>query len=170
LVRRGHGLIADDICVIEPAEPKGPRVLPSFPRLKLSQDVLRALDVSTNGMARTSVGKRRYFFCPPKSFDPSPVGLRGIYFLDGSTVLGQQDIRSESGASAVTILSREIYRRQIGFHLGRKVALLADALRIAAAVPVFCLPVRAELSQLDAIAARIEAHFSLLGRGRRETA
>jgi hypothetical protein len=162
LVQRGHRLIADDVCVIDPAAPDGPLVLPSFPRLKLWQDALNALDISVDGMLRPSSGRGKYHFCQPGSFEPLPVALRGIYVLERPTVAGQQDIRPESGAGGVTLLSKEIYRRPIGFHVGRKVALLADALRIAAAVPIFRLPVQPDLSQLDAVAARVERHVRSL--------
>jgi HPr Serine kinase C-terminal domain len=160
LVHRGHALVADDVCVIEPAAPDGPRVRPSFPRLKLWHDALQALDISSDEVARS--GQRKYHFCQPGSFDPSPIALRAIYLLDRTAAPDPNDIQSQSGTDAVTILSKEIYRRPIGFHLGHKVALLADALRVASVVPVFRMPVRSDLSQLDAIAARVETHFASL--------
>jgi len=163
LVRRGHGLIADDVCVIDPAAAGDPRVLPSFPRLKLWEDALQALDISVDGMPRANSGKRKFHFCQPGSFDPSPIPLRAICLLVRSE---QEDIAPVVGADAARLLSIEIYRRPIGFHLGRKVALLSDALHIAAAVPLFRLPVRAGLTQLDAMAARVEAHYRMTGRGR----
>lgn len=163
LVRRGHGLVADDVCAIDAAAPGGPRVLPSFPRLKLWEDVLQALDISVDGMPRANSGKRKFHFCEPGSFDPSPTPLRAIYLLVRSE---QEEITPVIGADAARLLSIEIYRRPIGFHLGRKVALLADALRIAAAVPLFRLPVRAGLCQPDAMAARVEAHYRMTARGR----
>jgi hypothetical protein len=168
LVRRGHALIADDVCVIDEEAPEGPVVLPSFPRLKLWEDTLQALDIPTDGMARAASGKRKFHFCQAGSFNPSPVRLGAIYRLDRSMVEHQQDILSESGAVAVVTLSREIYRRPIGFSLGRKVALLAGALRIASTVPVFRLPLRPDLSQIAATAARVEAHFASLQRGDRK--
>jgi HPr Serine kinase C-terminal domain len=161
LVRRGHGLIADDVCVIEPAAPGGPRVLPSFPRLKLWEDVLQALEIPVDGMPRAKSGKRKFHFCQPGSFDPSPVRLHAVYLLVRSE---QEEISRVIGAEAARLLSNEIYRRPIGFHLGRKVALLTDALRIAAAVPLFRLPVRLNLSELDAVAEGVEAHHRMIGR------
>jgi hypothetical protein len=162
MVRRGHALVADDLCVIDLTTAEGPRVVPSFPRLKLWDDALAALDISADGIPRASSGKQKYHFFQAGAFDPSPVGLRGIYLLDRSIAPEQQDIVTDSRAAAAAMLSREIYRRPIGFHLGHKVALLADALRIAAMIPVFRLPVRSDLSQLGSIAARLEAHVTSL--------
>ncbi len=165
LVRRGHGLVADDVCVIDPATHDEPRVLPSFPRVKLWEDVLQALDISVDGMPRAKSGKRKFHFCQPARFDPSPARLEAIYLLDRSTAPEHEEIRPVTGAPAAKLLSNEIYRRPIGFHLGRKVALLAEALRIAAAVPVFRLPVPPDLSQLDMVAACVEVHHRMIGRG-----
>jgi hypothetical protein len=94
--------------------------------------------------------------------------LRGICVLKRSPT--PSDISPKSGAEAVIGLSKEIYRRPIGFSLGRKVALLSAALRIASKVPLFELSVRPDLSQLDATAAWIERHFASLGANRLDDA
>ena len=136
-------------------------MLPSFPRLKLWEDTLQAFNIAADGMPQASSGKRKFHFCQPGSFDPSPVRLQGIYLLEQSTALERQEIRPVTGADAARLLSHEIYRRPIGYHLGRKVALLSDALHIAATVPVFRLPVSFDLRQLDVVAARVEAHHQM---------
>jgi len=169
LARRGHVLVADDVCVFEPAAPGGPRVRPSFPRVKLWDDSMRALDIPADGVPQASSGKRKFHFCDPDSFDPSPVTLRGVYLLDRSMVREQQDIRPVSRADAAMLLSKEIYRRPIGFHVGRKAALLTEALRIAGLVPLFRFPVLPDLPRIGAVAACVEAHFLSLGKHRRET-
>jgi hypothetical protein len=162
-------LVAEDVCAIDTAPPGGPLVLPSFPRLKLWEDALQALAIATNGMPRASSGKGKFHFCQPGSFDPSPIRLQGIYLLERSTAQEPDDVRSVMAADAARLLSHEIYRRPIGYHLGRKVALLSDALRIATTVPVFRLPVRFDLRQLDAVAARVESHHTM-SRGARDVA
>jgi hypothetical protein len=167
LVRRGHALLADDISVIDPTAHDGPRVLPSFPRLKLWDDVLQSLNVPLDGMPRANSGKRKFHFYQAGSFDPSDVRLRAIYVLNRPTASEGHDIRPISGPDTAAMLSREIYRRPIGFALGRKVALLTETLRIAAAVPIFRLPLRHDLSSLDAAAARVETHFSAHNGDRR---
>lgn len=162
LACRGHPLVADDVCVIDLAAPDAPRVLPSFPRLKLWDDALQALDIGMENIPRSGAGKRKFHYYQPGRFDPSPVGLRGICLLDPAMPAAEQAILPVGGPDAAALLSKDIYRRWIGFHLGRKTALLAEALRIAAAVPIFRLAARPDLSQLDAIATRVEAHFAAL--------
>ena len=128
-------------------------------------DALQALAVPAEAVPRAGSGKRKFHFHQTERFDPSPALLRGIYVLNGSPT--PSDILLTSGADAVIGLSREIYRRPIGFSLGHKVALLTAALRIASKVPLFQLSVRPDLSQLDVTAARIEGHFGSKGANRR---
>jgi hypothetical protein len=162
LVRRGHALIADDVCVIDFAANGEPLVLPSFPRVKLWEDALQALAVPAEAVRRAGSGKRKFHFHQTERFDPSPALLRGIYVLKRSAVAS--NILCKSGVDAVNELLKEIYRRPIGFSLGHKAALLTAALRIASKVPLFQLSVRLDLSQLDATAARIEGHFASANR------
>src|SRR5439155_24970677 len=125
---------------------------------KLWGDALQALDIEIDGMPRARSGKRKFHFCQPARFESSPTRLQAIYLLERSAGPQHDDIRRVGGAEAARLLSNEIYRRPIGYHLGRKVALLSDALRVAAVTPVFRLPVRSDLSRLDAAAARVENH------------
>lgn len=170
LVRRGHPLIADDVCVIDPAAGNTPFVLPSFPRLKLWDDALEALQMCADDMPRAGSGKRKYHFYEPGTFNAAPVKLRRVYLLDPSRTADRQEIIPEQGADAATTFSNEIYRRPIGFWLGRKAALLADALRLAAHVPVFRVSGRSGLGQLGALAVQIEAHVLTPNTGARRLA
>jgi hypothetical protein len=156
LARRGHGLIADDVCAIEPAASGSPQVHPSFPRLRLWDDAMRALDLSPEGVRRASRGKPKYQFCEPGWFDPSGAPLRAVYRLE--RVVAEEPIERVGGAYAAAALHREIFRPWMAFRLGRKSELLAQALRIAARVPVFRCPVRPQLEKIGTVAVRVEAH------------
>jgi hypothetical protein len=169
LVRRGHGLVADDVCVIDSTRSDGPTVLPSFPRLKLWEDAMQSLGIPAEGTARARSDRAKFHFCQPGSFGSSPLKLRAIYVLDRSLTADSDGIRPEHGASAADALAREIFRPGIGFHLGDKAALLNAALRIASAVPVFRMPLRPDLPRIDATAARAEAHFVSFTTEARET-
>jgi hypothetical protein len=156
LACRGHGLIADDVCALELAASGPPHVLPSFPRLRLWDDAMRALDLSSEGVPRASRGKPKFQFCEPSWFDPSPAPLGAVYLLE--RVGGEERIERLGGAHAAAALSREIYRPWMGFRLGRKSELLTQALRIASQVPVFRCPVRPQLKEIETAAVRVEAH------------
>jgi hypothetical protein len=163
LARRGHGLIADDVSAIEPAASGPPQARPSFPRLRLWDEAMRALDLSPEGVPRASRGKPKYQFCEPGWFDPSPAALRAVYLLE--RVVVEEPIERVSGAHAATALYREIYRPWMALRLGRKSELLAQALRIASQVPVFRCPVRPQLEAIGTAAARVEAHVLSLRAG-----
>jgi hypothetical protein len=165
IARRGHGLIADDVCAIDFASSGAPQVRPSFPRVRLWEDAMRALDVSTDDALRASGGKRKFHFCPLGGFDPAPIPLRVVYRLervDDAT----RGIERVSGANAAAMLCNETYRPWMGFRLGRRSDLLTKALRAAAHVPVFRCPVACDLAGIAAAAVGVEAHVrSMLPAG-----
>lgn len=157
LARRGHALIADDVCAIEFAASGAPQVRPSFPRLRLWDDAMRALDLSSEGVPRASSGRSKLQYCQPGRFDPSPAPLRAVYRLE-RVAEEERGIQRMSGADAAATLSTEIYRPWMAFRLGRKPDLLRQALRIAPQVPVFRCPIRPDLAQIERFAARVEDH------------
>ncbi|QNA84449.1 hypothetical protein G4G27_10930 [Sphingomonas sp. So64.6b] len=61
LARRGHPLIADDVCAIEIIDGV-PYVRPAFPRLKLWQDTLDAVGVESAGLERNRAGQQKYHY------------------------------------------------------------------------------------------------------------
>jgi hypothetical protein len=60
LARRGHRIVADDICVVDPAAPRWHRVLPVAPWLKLWDTTLEAMGESSRGLARVFVEDEKY--------------------------------------------------------------------------------------------------------------
>jgi HPr Serine kinase C-terminal domain len=165
LASRGHGLIADDVCAVELVSDGPPQVRPSFPRLRLWDDAMSALDFPAEGAPRGIMGKQKFHYCQPGRFDPSPARLSGVYFLERIVDDRQPVIRRLNGLHAAATLSNEIYRRWIGFRLGRESELLAEALRIVSGVPIFHCPIRSDLTQIEAEAARVDAHVSSLCAG-----
>jgi hypothetical protein len=60
LARRGHRIVADDICVVDPAAPPRQRVLPVAPWLKLWDTTLEAMGESSHGLPRVFVEDEKY--------------------------------------------------------------------------------------------------------------
>jgi hypothetical protein len=60
LARRGHRVIADDICVVDPAAPRNQRVLPVAPWLKLWDTTLEAMGESSHGLAKIFADDEKY--------------------------------------------------------------------------------------------------------------
>jgi hypothetical protein len=60
LARRGHRIVADDICVVDPAALRPERVLPVAPWLKLWDTTLEAMGESSHGLPRVFVEDEKY--------------------------------------------------------------------------------------------------------------
>ena len=69
LARRGHRILADDICVIDPAASRDKRVLPVAPWLKLWDSTLEAMGESSHGLLKVFAedDKYRYTLEQPES-------------------------------------------------------------------------------------------------------
>jgi hypothetical protein len=87
LALRGHRVLADDICLIDPAAPRHLRVRPVAPWLKLWSSTLEALGESSTGMSRvfTDDDKYRYTLKQPMA----PAALSTVVLLE----------RAEDGSS-----------------------------------------------------------------------
>jgi hypothetical protein len=73
LGRRGHRILADDICLVDPAAPQDRRVLPMAPWLKLWSATLDAMGESSHGLSRifSDDAKYRYVLQQPEA--PTPL-------------------------------------------------------------------------------------------------
>jgi hypothetical protein len=60
LSQRGHRILADDICLIDPAAPRDQRVLPVAPWLKLWSATLDAMGESSSGLPRVFSDDEKY--------------------------------------------------------------------------------------------------------------
>jgi hypothetical protein len=85
LARRGHRIVADDICVVDPAAPREQRVLPVAPWLKLWDQTLEAMGESSHGLARVFADdeKYRYRLQEPES----ATGLAELVLLERDDAL-----------------------------------------------------------------------------------
>ena len=154
LTRRGHGLLSDDVTVLR-MEPKI-EVLPAFPRLKLWRATLTALGIETTGLPRVRETMEKYDLRPRAGFDPAFVPLDAIVSLrDGPEPI----VLARSQAEAMPLVNGYVFRRQGALHLGRRVALFAQAALIANTVPVYSLERPKRFDTLPAAAALIEGLF-----------
>lgn len=137
LARSGDALLSDDVCVIDPGAAGGPAVLPAFPRVKLWRDSLDRFGVPADSLERNRPDQEKYHWRLPVLDDQGAVPLAAVYLLDRAgpeTPAGLSDIESLPARAAA--LTSHVFRRQAGEALGRRESLFADAVRVAAAVPV----------------------------------
>lgn len=80
LGRRGHRIVADDICLIDPAAPREGRVVPVAPWLKLWSTTLEALGEASTGLPRIFSDDDKYRV--PLDQDASPIALAQLILLE----------------------------------------------------------------------------------------
>jgi hypothetical protein len=73
LSRRGHRVLADDICLIDPAAPQDRRVLPVAPWLKLWSTTLDAMGESSRGLSRIFSDDEKYRYALEEPEAPTPL-------------------------------------------------------------------------------------------------
>jgi hypothetical protein len=80
LARRGHRIVADDICLVDPAAPRDRRVLPMAPWLKLWSATLDAMGESSQGLSRIFSDDEKYRYMLQQPEAPTP--LAELILLD----------------------------------------------------------------------------------------
>jgi hypothetical protein len=71
LSRRGHRVLADDICLIDPAAPQDRRVLPVAPWLKLWSTTLDAMGETSHGLPRIFSDDEKYRYALQQAEEPT---------------------------------------------------------------------------------------------------
>lgn len=157
LVRRGHGLLSDDLTVLRGADGSGPiEVLPAFPRLKLWREALNALQIPAGGLPRVREGMDKYDLSPQLGFDASAVPLDGVLLLSEAEV---PTLQRCSAAAALPQLHRQLSRPRVADELGLRPAMFAQAAAISRTVPVWSLQRSRRFDALEATVDLIEANF-----------
>jgi hypothetical protein len=80
LSRRGHRVLADDICLVDPAAPRDERVLPVAPWLKLWSTTLDAMGESNRELPRVFSDDEKYRYALQQHEAPTP--LAELILLD----------------------------------------------------------------------------------------
>jgi hypothetical protein len=84
LCRRGHRLLADDVCVVREIEGGRPRVAPAYPQAKLWTDSLKALEIDRQGLRRVRSDMEKFALpLPPAAFNDKPAAASAVYILTG---------------------------------------------------------------------------------------
>lgn len=133
----GGGLLADDVCVIDIHAEGGPRVLPSFPRLKLWRDSLESLGVDLADLERNRPDQEKYHWRVGDRYVTDPVRLKAVYMLERSGPATASGIHTvDAPAARAALLHGQVYRRDAGRAMGRTAELFADAGALADRIAV----------------------------------
>lgn len=158
LTLRGHRLVADDVCVIDVAAAGGPRVLPAFPRLKLTEEALSALKISSEGVERDRLGALdKFHYTPTESFAAGAMPLGGIFLLRrAKPEEPEKCILLSRPVEKMAVLSKEIFRPQAAAALRNPESLLAAQAAIAGGAPMWRVVRRFDFAAMDRWLSQIE--------------
>jgi hypothetical protein len=133
LAMRGHALLADSVCVIDPFDPSGPVVLPGFPYVSLWRSAADALALPERGRLPNRCGqeKYRYPIGDPRQFPLAPVRLTTLYVLEWTNRARKAQVIDLCGAQCAVAFRRLLFPRLIrgmqglDAHLFRAAVILA---------------------------------------------
>ena len=165
-LRRGYRVLADDVTVVDVAAPGGPRVLPSFPRVKLWRDSLDGLGLCADGLERSRAQLEKFHLPVEGCFSAEPLPLAAIYHLTMASDPRHAGITPLRGGMAMDDLVGAVYRRGAAIRMGRRAALMSALMRIAV-LPSLRLARVPDLGALDATVSMIVARHAALDLGGR---
>lgn len=156
LALRGHRVLGDDVCVVDAHAAGGPKVLPSYSRLKLWQDALEALKISRHGLERNRLGQNKFHYTAG-AFATAAVPLSKILVLRVAWP-GRpgESARLTQPAQKIAALNEELYRPQAAKALNRTAALLAAQATLAGSALIWRLTRSFDRSDMDQALAPIE--------------
>jgi hypothetical protein len=158
LAAAGHGVIADDVCVVDTRGGTGPRVLPGSARLQLWADALAELGVAPSGLKRAVADKERYLLDCGSPMSCGPYELAAIVQVVRRHALPPPALERLRGAQAAEAVHDSVHSPRPAAALGRAPAIFAAFLQMAAAgVSVWRLTVPEGLPAVRQAAAKVAA-------------
>jgi hypothetical protein len=139
LARRGHEVIADDVCFLRLEDKHNVQAWPGIERIRLWEEAVYALGCDGPGVEREMHGYNKYFVPVRPPRNPRECRpLRRIYELHTSPN-GANEVTRFRGAAAVEILIQNVYRPNLAERLGYKPHVFKVCAVAARRVPVFRL-------------------------------
>jgi hypothetical protein len=138
LARRGHQVIADDICRLQIRDDGTLLAWPGVSRVRLHEDALTALGYDGLGIERETRKARKYFV--PVSPLPSPARsrrLHRIYQLHVAPSSSRANMTRVQGAAAIEALMRNVFKLKFAEHMGFRPVVFSTCAATANEVPQF---------------------------------
>jgi len=160
LARRGHQVVADDVCFLR-ADSKGHiKLWPGIARLRLWEAAMQALGCEGPGIERERHGYNKYFIpvVQPKTLY-QPRRLRRIYELNDTPSSPTKTVASLRGVATVEVLMQNIYRLGLAECLGYKPHAFKVCAAAALQVSVFRFNRPKDLNALEESVAFLEDHL-----------
>ncbi|MDQ0304507.1 hypothetical protein [Ancylobacter polymorphus] len=140
MIAEGWNLLADDVTVLDLSDPKGAIVLPSFPRVKLWQDSIDAVDLVPRRLLYRENDREKFECCPdPATFQPGPVRLSAVYHLRKGELGMVTPLRQLDSIDAVHRIRMAIYRLRVLLLMAGPESVFQRAVILAGSCPQYTL-------------------------------
>jgi hypothetical protein len=157
LAGQGHGVIADDICVVDMRNDGEVSVMPGCMRLQLWRDALTELGVAADGLERALDHKQRYFLDCGNRLPSQPYKLAAVVRLVRNA-LPPARLERLRGAQAAQAMYDCVHTQRPARALGRAKSIFAAfPLMASAGVGFWHLMVPRDLARLRQAAAQLLA-------------
>ncbi len=160
LLKKGHPLIADDICALRINENNLPEVLPGFPRLKLWEDSLQQLQEEPDNFSRVRPQLKKYNYPVIQAFTNKPVPLASIFIL-ATTNKNEFTFRTVNGIEKFNLVKTNTYRQMYMEGLDTLKQHFKLASIVGNKVPMHMVTRPSEGFQLDSLVSQIEDKYLL---------
>lgn len=134
--QQGAHILADDICAIEFDEHGCPRVIPSYPQLKLWQNTADLLRIETNALPRVRPEDEKYALRIEAQFCDMLLPLKTIYQIQPD-LKEPQEVR---GVAKIRLLMEQSYRAHFLSKMKREQAYIQRLIYLAGRVQIKQLP------------------------------
>lgn len=162
LAKRGHRLIADDICTVSMSPAAVPLVHPDGRQLKLWAQAIEQLDLARHRGARVRHRLEKFYVEPGEAFaDALPLGA--VYVLREARPPHATGIQQPNVVDAALLLRRNAYRPQLVNRMSQKTGYFHAATAIANAAGIFHLTRNLDFAAVPDTIGRLERHWSELG-------
>jgi hypothetical protein len=138
LARRGHQVIADDVCFLRLDDNGVVQAWPGVNRIRLWEDAMTALGCDDPGVERETRGYNKYLIpLRPAPNSMKPRRLCRIYALHAAPDDGAANLTQIRGVAALEVLMQNVYRLSFAERMGHKPAAFALCAAAASDIPVF---------------------------------
>ena len=146
LVKKGYPMVSDDLCRFDVSSKSKLLIYPSFPRLKLWKDALKALKWDQKKLTRDHFRMDK-FHLPQETIDPSsPLPVSTLIILEW----GPLNLKRLAGLDAVeSLVSQASYHSELLEPMGQVAAHWERCIRVAQRVSVWKFSRPRNLDQMD---------------------
>jgi hypothetical protein len=164
LARRGHQVVADDVCFLRVDSNGDIRAWPGVARIRLWEAAMQILGCDGPGIEQEILGYNKYFIpvVQPRNLN-QPRRLRRVYVLN-DTLSATNSVTRLQGSATLEVLLQNVYRMGLAEYLGYKPNAFKVCTKAACQVSVFRFSRPKDFDALEETVEFLENHLHDTGR------